>query len=67
MSKIYWDKDKIISTDVDTKFSIFHEKVTDCVKSHAPLRKLSQKQQSLQSQPWIAARIKNIIAKRDKY
>ena len=48
-SKICWDEVKNISTDVNTKFSIFHKKVTDCVKSHVPLIKLSQKQLSLQS------------------
>ena len=48
-------------------FSIFHEKVTDCVRSNVPLRKLSRKQLSLQSKPWISVRIKNIIAKRNKY
>ena len=66
-SNICWDEEKNISTDVDTKFSIFHEKVTDCVRSHVPLRKLSRKQLSLQSNPWISARLKNMIAKRDKY
>ena len=66
-SKICWDEVKNISTDVNTKFSIFHEKVTDCVKSHVPLLKLSRKQLSLQSKPWISVRIKNMIAKRDKY
>ena len=58
---------KNISTDVNMKFSIFHEKVTDRVRSHVPLRKLSRKQLSLQSKPWISARIKHMIAKRDKY
>ena len=66
-SKICWDEDKNISTDVNTKFSIFHEKVTDCVRSHVPLIKLSRKQLFLQSKPWISVRIKNMIAKRDKY
>ena len=66
-SKICWDEDKNISRDVHMKFSIFHEKVSDCVRSHVPLRKLSLKQLSLQSKPWISARIKSIIAKRDKY
>ena len=36
-SKICLDEDKNIFADVDTKFSIFHEKVTDCVRSHVPL------------------------------
>ena len=40
-SKICWDEDKNISTDVNMKFSIFHEKVTDCVRSHVPLRNQS--------------------------
>ena len=66
-SEIFWDKDKNISTDVNTKFSIFHGKVTDCVRGHVPLRKLSRKQLSLQSKPWISARIRNMIARRDKY
>ena len=65
--KICWDDDKNISTDVNTKFSIFHKKVTGCVRCHVPLRKLSEKQLSLQSKPWISVRIKNMIAKRDKY
>ena len=65
-SKICWDKVKNIST-FNTKFSIFHEKVTDCVRSHVPLRKLNREQLSLQSKPWVSARIKNMIAKRDKY
>ena len=56
--KICWDDDKNISTDVDMKFSIFHEKVTDCVRSHVPLRKLSRKQLSPQLKSWISTRIK---------
>ena len=67
LSKICWDEDKNISTDVDTEFSIFDEKVTDCARSHVPLRKPSQKQLSLQSKPWIFVRIKSMIANRDKY
>ena len=66
-SKICWNTRKNISTDVNMKFSIFHEKVTDRVRSHVPLRKLSRKQLSLQSKPWISARIKHMTAKRDKY
>ena len=66
-SKICWDEDKKISTDVNTIFSIFHEKVTDCVRSHVPLIKISRKQLSLQLKPWISVRIKNMIAERDKY
>ena len=66
-SKICWNEDKNISTDVNKNFSIFHEKVTDCVRSHVPLRMLSRRQLSLQSKPWHSVRIKNMIAKRDKY
>ena len=54
-------------TDVTMKFSISHEKVTDCVRSHVHLRKLSRKQLSIQFKLWISARIKHMIAKRDKY
>ena len=42
-SKICCDEDKNTPTDVNTKFSIFHEKLTDCVRGHVPLRKLVRK------------------------
>ena len=39
-------------------FPYFIKKVTGCVRCHVPLRKLSEKQLSLQSKLWISVRIK---------
>ena len=52
--------------DVNEEFSIFHEKVSQCVRNHVPT-KLSRKKISLRSKRWISVRIEQMMAKRDKY
>ena len=52
--------------DVNEEFSIFHEKVSKCVRNHVPLTKLSCQKISLCSKPWISVRIEQMMAKRDK-
>ena len=67
-SKINWnDTQNIMPDDVNEEFSIFHEKVSKCVRNHVPLIKLGREKISLHSKHWISVRIEQMIAKRDKY
>ena len=65
-SKINWHEESH-SSNVGEKFFNFHNKVSNCVKQHVPLVKLSRKKISLRSKPWINPRIEHLMAKRDKY
>ena len=53
--------------DVNEEFSIFHEKVSKCVRNHVPLIKLGRKKISLHSKPWISVRTEQMMVKKDKY
>ena len=65
-SKINWLEESH-SSNVSEKFFNFHNKVSNCVKQHVTLVKLSRKKISLHSKPWINPRIEHLMAKRDKY
>ena len=65
-SKINW-LEKSHSSNVNEKITDFHNKVSNCVKQHVPLVKLSHKKVSLRSKPWINPRIEHLMAKRDKH
>ena len=66
-SKIRWNENEDISIDTDEKFSKFYDKVSNCVKNHVPLTKISRRKLSLRAKPWITVRREHIMAKRDKY
>ena len=65
-SKINWHEESH-SSNVSEKFFNFHNRVSNCVKQHVPLVKLSRKKISLRSKPWINPRIEHLMANRDKY
>ena len=62
-SKINWNDTQNLPDDVNEEFSIFHEKVSQCVRNHVPLTKLSRKKISLRSKPWISVKIEQIWLK----
>ena len=66
-SKIRWNKNEDISIDINEKFSKFYDKVSNCVKNHVPLAKISSRKFSLHAKPWITVRLEHMMAKRDKY
>ena len=65
-SKINWHEESH-SSNVSEKFFNFHNRVSNCIKHHVPLVKLSREKISLRSKPWINPRIEHLMAKRDKY
>ena len=66
-SILNWDKLKDSSEDVNAKFTFLHDQLSECVRKHVPLTKVSQKAPSFRDKVWISLRIQRMMAKRDKY
>ena len=66
-SNINWNKLENDEEDVDSKFTFFYNELSRCVKTHAPLTRVSLKALSFRNKPWITARIQRMMSKRDKY
>ena len=66
-SKINWNDTQNMPDNVNEEFSIFHEKVSQCVRNHVSLTKLSCKKISLRSKPWISVKIEQMMAKTGNY
>ena len=66
-SNINWKKLENDEEDVDSKFTFFYNELSRCVKTHAPLTRVSPKALSFRNKPWITARIQRMMSKRDKY
>ena len=54
------------SNYINQIFDIFYETLTEIVDHHAPLAKVTKKERTLQSKPWINNEIKHLMWKRDK-
>ena len=52
--------------DANLKFDMFYHKISTCVSTHAPCRKLSNHKIKLKSKPWITKTILKKIKYRDK-
>ena len=67
LPKIDWIN-KILKNgnDVNEIFDIFYKTLSEIVDRHAPLTKVTKKERTLQSKPWINKEIKHLMWKRDK-
>ena len=52
--------------DINEIFDIFYKTLSEIVDHHAPLTKVTKKERTLQSKPWINKEIKHLMWKRDK-
>ncbi len=52
--------------DVNLIFESFHDKLSNIINMHAPLRKLSKKEIRIEAKPWITNGIRVSIAKKNK-
>ena len=52
--------------DINEIFDIFYKTLSEIVDRHAPLTKVTKKERTLQSKPWINKEIKHLMWKRDK-
>ena len=57
---------KIYDADTNKSFDTFYGLLDKLVDEHAPLKKLTKKQISLKSKPWVNKEIKFLMIKRDK-
>ena len=46
--------------------TFFYKTLSEIVDHHGPLTKVSKKERTLQSKPWINKEIKHVMWKRDK-
>ena len=66
LQKIDWnDILKIDDADTNKSFDTFYGLLDKLVDQHAPLKKLTKKQISLKSKPWVNKEIKFLMIKRD--
>ena len=66
-SNINWKKLENDEDHVDSEFTFFYDELSRCVKTHAPLTRVSPRALSFRNKPWITARIQRTMSKRDKY
>ena len=52
--------------DINEIFDIFYKTLSEIVDCHATLTKVTKKERTLQSKPWINKEIKHLMWKRDK-
>ena len=52
--------------DINEIFETFYKTLNEIVDRHAPLAKVTKKERTLQSKPWINKEIKHFMWKRDK-
>ena len=68
LRKIDWIN-KILKNGNDVNeiiFDIFYKTLSEIVDRHAPLTKVTKKERTLQSKPWINKEIKHLVWKRDE-
>ena len=51
---------------ISMKYLTFFIKLSEIVDHHVPLTKVTKKERTLQSKPWINKEIKHLMQKRDK-
>ena len=67
MRKIDWVNEILKNgNDINEIFDTFYKTLSEIVDRHAPLTKVTKKERTLQSKPWINKEIKHLMRKRDK-
>ena len=67
LRKIDWINEILKNgNDINEIFDIFYKTLSEIVDRHAPLTKVTKKERTLQSKPWINKEIKHLMWKRDK-
>ena len=54
------------SLDTNTKFNLFYLKLEKLLDEHFPTHKLTQREISLKSKPWITKQIQYLMKERDR-
>ena len=66
MRKIDWVNEILKNgDDINEIFDIFYKILSEIVGRHAPLTKVTKKERTWQSKPWINKEIKHLMWKRD--
>ena len=66
LRKIDWINEILKNgNDINEIFDIFYKTLSEIVDRHAPLTKVTKKERTLQSKPWINKEIKHRMWKRD--
>ena len=67
LCKIDWVNEILKNgNDINEIFDTFYKTLSEIVDRHAPLTKVTKKERTLQSKPWINKEIKHLMWKRDK-
>ena len=67
LHKIDWVNEIVKNNnDINEIFDTFHKTLSEIVDCHAQLTKVTKKERTLQSKPWINKEIKHLMWKRDK-
>ena len=68
LHKIDWINEILKNgNDINEIFDIFYKTLSEIVDRHAPLTKVTKKERTLQSKPWINKEIKHLMWKRGKF
>ena len=67
LRKIDWINEILKNSNyINEIFDIFYKTLSEIVDHHGPLTKVTKKERTLQSKPWINKEIKHVMWKRDK-
>ena len=67
LCKIDWNIEILKSgTDINEMFDIFYKTLSEIVDRHGPLTRVTKKERTLPSKPWINKQIKHLMWKRDE-
>ena len=67
LRKIDWINEILkVCNDIKETFDIFYKTLSEIVDRHPPLTKVTKKERTLQSKPWINKETKHLMWKRDK-
>ena len=67
LRKIDWINEILKNSNyINEIFDIFYKTLSEIVDHHGPLTKITKKERTLQSKPWINKEIKHVMWKRDK-
>ena len=68
----FWTNDLLVHLllnlrNTDTAYNYFHEKYMFLLNKHAPLRKLTKKENKLKQNPWMTQGILKSISKKENF
>ena len=66
-SEIDWSPLDDMSSTADNNFDYLYSKITSCIESHVPKKKVTRRNLKLRTKPWMGSKIQKLMCLRDKF